>query len=104
MDLPVHTATTTTTTATTTSTTTTTETTTTSSELRTTTTTFTRHKKKPAGPLDNDTGLSKDGNKDDKDSKDVTILNVLNEYGVSSHENVGFVIDSVYRDGRKGGS
>ena len=43
--------------------------------------------------MKNDTRPSKEDS-----SKDVTILNVLNEYGVSSHENVGFVIDSVYRD------
>ena len=91
----------TTTTATTTTATTTTRSPTTQTTTETPTsletTTFARHKK-PTGSFDNDTGLSAGDVEwvDSAKEKDVTILNVLNEYGVSSHENVGFVIDAVY--------
>jgi hypothetical protein len=60
---------------------------TTTTETATTVETFAR-RKKPTGSFDNDTATA--------GTKKVTILNFLNKFGVRSHQNVGFILDSVY--------
>jgi hypothetical protein len=58
---------------------------TTTTETATTVETFAR-RKKPTGSFDNDTATA--------GTKKVTILNFLNKFGVRSHQNVGFILDS----------